>query len=139
MAHELQDEVTELQQLLALAKAPGNVRDLAQILARKKQALEAAQSPPVVEPQEAPKEVKPTPTVAAVARTSDVDDVNAYTEITRFGWEDEGACSTLRQDGDDRYDGVLTCGGRLREGQGGGVCHVGCGRRRRPAEGERHV
>ncbi|TYZ65020.1 hypothetical protein PybrP1_002335 [[Pythium] brassicae (nom. inval.)] len=90
----LQSEVAELRQLLAAAKAPGNVRDLTQLLARKQQALEtAAAAAAALKAQEAPAAVHETskqPPVVVPVRSSDVDDVTPYVEISRFGWEDDG-------------------------------------------------
>ena len=72
------DEVAELQTLLAHAKTAGNRRDLEQLLHRKQKALEVVEvvSPP---PQTVPAHV---PTVGS--------DVATFSEIGRFGWEDEG-------------------------------------------------
>lgn len=102
----LSDEVAELQQLLAQAKAPGNVRDLTHLLAEKQQALaisaaddanvhmdDAAAAAAVQEEQvpvaPAPSPVK-QPIAVHVVKDNEVDDLNVYTEISRFGWEDEG-------------------------------------------------
>lgn len=94
----LQSEVAELRELLAAAEAPGNVRDLTQLLARKQQALEAAMAaaveahePPVTAVQAAPKQ--PPPVVPV--HSSDANDVTPFVEISRFGWEDDGASRTL--------------------------------------------
>ncbi|GAB9469530.1 Calcyclin-binding protein cacybp [Globisporangium polare] len=110
----LSDEVAELHQLLAQAKAPGNVRDLTRLLNEKQQALAASaaavddadvpmenavaaaaagtgggvkeeQTP--VDPVQLP--AKQPVTVHAV-KSNEVGDLNVYTEISRFGWEDEG-------------------------------------------------
>uniref|UniRef100_K3WRB9 Calcyclin-binding protein n=1 Tax=Globisporangium ultimum (strain ATCC 200006 / CBS 805.95 / DAOM BR144) TaxID=431595 RepID=K3WRB9_GLOUD len=104
----LRAEVAELQALLVQSKTPGNVRDLQQLLAHKQRLLteheeaqrqqDAAAAAPVEEeeaqlgdaapaiPQSAPVKVA----AYAVKDSSEVDDLNVYTEISRFGWEDEG-------------------------------------------------
>ncbi|CAH0487535.1 unnamed protein product [Peronospora farinosa] len=73
-------EITELQSLLETTKTIGNKHDLEQLLYRKKKALEAAnvsKLTPSLEP------------VKAVTH-SVANDVATFTEISRFGWEDEG-------------------------------------------------
>ncbi|KAG7395007.1 hypothetical protein PHYBOEH_004372 [Phytophthora boehmeriae] len=84
---QLTAEVTELQALLAQVKTPGNRRDLEQLLQRKQKAVEAAapqqEEPTTVETS------KPAP-VQKVAASSAVDDFKTFTEISRFGWEDDG-------------------------------------------------
>ncbi|GMF27671.1 unnamed protein product [Phytophthora lilii] len=87
---DLAAEVAELQTLLAQTKTSGNRRDLEQLLQRKQKLLQAAEpqqdepmevDAPVVAPVEEP--VK----VAAQPATSDL---TTFTEISRFGWEDDG-------------------------------------------------
>lgn len=103
---DLRDEVAELQNLLARAKAPGNVRDLSQLLADKQQALAATEQPagdiaakvedvPMEDASPATATLTPAAAPAApsahAAKSVEADDLNVYTEISRFGWEDEGA------------------------------------------------
>jgi calcyclin binding protein len=78
-------EVVELQTLLAQTKTAGNRRDLEQLLQHKQKALEAAAEPQQPEPMEVetPEPVKLAPRPAA-------SDLTTFTEISRFGWEDDG-------------------------------------------------
>ncbi|RLN51150.1 hypothetical protein BBJ29_006076 [Phytophthora kernoviae] len=84
---QLTAEVTELQTLLTQIKTPGNRRDLEQLLQRKQKDMEAAapqqQKPSTVE-------TSPPAPVQKVVAPSAVDDFKTFTEISRFGWEDDG-------------------------------------------------
>ncbi|KAF1319649.1 Calcyclin-binding protein cacybp, partial [Globisporangium splendens] len=104
----LRAEVAELQALVAQTKTPGNVRDLQQLLAHKQRLLTeqeeaqqqdaAASAAPMEEEEAQPRDAAPViPQPApvkvaahAVKDSTEVDDLNVYTEISRFGWEDEG-------------------------------------------------
>ncbi|KAJ0407472.1 hypothetical protein P43SY_005013 [Pythium insidiosum] len=97
-------EVAELERLLAQVQCDGNRRDLTQLLTTKQQLLRASQAnavaadepePMTVDSTEPPTPTLPKPTPVKVgahpAKPSDVgEDVHVYTEISRFGWEDEG-------------------------------------------------
>ncbi|CAI5732894.1 unnamed protein product [Hyaloperonospora brassicae] len=72
------DEVAELQTLLAQAKTAGNRRDLEQLLHRKQKALEVVEV------------VSPPPQTVLAPVTTVGGDVATFSEIGRFGWEDEG-------------------------------------------------
>lgn len=99
----LRDEVAELQALLAQTRMPGNVRDLQHLLVQKQHLLaeqeqrDQAVAAPVEEVDGAPVIPLPAPVkVAAHAvKRDEVDDLNVYTEISRFGWEDEGTKKVL--------------------------------------------
>ncbi|DAZ96012.1 TPA: LOW QUALITY PROTEIN: hypothetical protein N0F65_008991 [Lagenidium giganteum] len=93
-------EVAELEALLSQVSTAGNRRDLQQLLDCKKAALELqnkAESPedvpmePVTEEQHVTLP-QPTPVKVGVHHVNDqqFDDVTSFTEISRFGWEDEG-------------------------------------------------
>ncbi|KUF86291.1 Calcyclin-binding protein [Phytophthora nicotianae] len=84
MTNTLAAEVAELQTLLAQTKTSGNRRDLEQLLQRKQKTLEAAKSQ-----QEQPMEVDPQPVKVAATRPA-ASDLTTFTEISRFGWEDDG-------------------------------------------------
>ncbi|KAF4140323.1 CS domain-containing protein [Phytophthora infestans] len=84
MTDNLAAEVAELQTLLEQTKTSGNRRDLQQLLQRKQKALEAAKKP-----QEGPKEVDPQPAKVTATRPA-ASDLTTFTEISRFGWEDDG-------------------------------------------------
>jgi calcyclin binding protein len=89
----LGEEIAELQALLAQVKTPGNVRDLTSLLRQKQQALDAEQENEAmkVEASAAPAVVAAPPQpVQVVKETPIVDDVAVFTEISRFGWEDDG-------------------------------------------------
>lgn len=96
----LNEEIAELQALLEQVKAPGNVRDLTALLHQKQQALSAQAQPQdermeVDTPAPAPVAVAVAPQPVKVAaqpvkHTLAVDDVTVFTEISRFGWEDDG-------------------------------------------------
>lgn len=141
----LSDEVAELQQLLAQTKAPGNVRDLTRLLTEKQQAL--ADSAVVADvPMEDAADagtkdvqmpVAPVPSpvnqpAAVHAVKSEVDDLNVYTEISRFGWEDEGTNGLITCCYHEGLLFVMRCVNalldtndvRLRERQGVGVRYV---------------
>lgn len=81
-AKALAAEVAELQTLLAQTKTAGNRRDLEHLLQRKQKALEAA------EPQQ--QEVETPAAPVKVAARPVVSDPTTFTEISRFGWEDDG-------------------------------------------------
>ncbi|GLD94374.1 hypothetical protein PINS_up002985 [Pythium insidiosum] len=102
-------EVAELERLLALAQCDGNRRDLSQLLATKQQQLleataSSANKDEPAEPMAVDASVdasvddavelpKPAPVKVGThaAKPSDTgEDVHVYTEISRFGWEDEG-------------------------------------------------
>jgi calcyclin binding protein len=96
----LHDEILELEALVAQVKTAGNKRDLEQLL-RTKQTQWKQQSPPEQqdEPMHEAREdatlelPKPAPVKvgAHAAKPADIgEDINVYTEISRFGWEDEG-------------------------------------------------
>ncbi|RLN73690.1 hypothetical protein BBJ28_00011144 [Nothophytophthora sp. Chile5] len=96
-------EVVELQTLLAQAKAPGNQKDLKELLQRKQHVLNArtaAAEPQQEEPMEVdeaataePLKVEPVEVKAHQPKASPaVDDIASFTEISRFGWEDDGMC-----------------------------------------------
>ncbi|KAE8893763.1 hypothetical protein PF005_g7613 [Phytophthora fragariae] len=85
MATDIAAEVAELQKLLAQTKTPGNRHDLEQLLARKQKALEAAE-PQQEEPMQVDETLKPVKVEAA----SKPSDVATFSEISRFGWEDDG-------------------------------------------------
>ena len=74
-------EITELQSLVATTTTVGNRHDLEQLLHRKQKKLDALQQHPV-ETMTAPVETAVTSGIAS--------DVATFTEISRFGWEDEG-------------------------------------------------
>lgn len=89
----LGEEIAELQALLAQVKTPGNERDLTALLCQKQQALDAQQESEAmeVETSAAPAVVAAPPQPVQVAKeTPVVDDVAVFTEISRFGWEDDG-------------------------------------------------
>ncbi|KAG2790773.1 hypothetical protein PC116_g15808 [Phytophthora cactorum] len=73
-------EVAELQTLLVQTKMNGNRRDLEQLLQRKQKALEAAK----------PEQEKPTEPVKVTGIRPSASDLTTFTEISRFGWEDDG-------------------------------------------------
>ncbi|KAG6968139.1 hypothetical protein JG688_00005952 [Phytophthora aleatoria] len=73
-------EVAELQTLLVQTKMNGNRRDLEQLLQRKQKALEAAK----------PEQEKPTEPVKVTGTRPSASDLTTFTEISRFGWEDDG-------------------------------------------------
>ncbi|RLN88560.1 hypothetical protein BBJ28_00001198 [Nothophytophthora sp. Chile5] len=96
-------EVVELQSLLAQAKAPGNQKDLKELLQRKQRVLDARTAtaePQQEEPMEVdeaataePLKAEPAEVKAHQPKASPaVDDITSFTEISRFGWEDDGVC-----------------------------------------------
>lgn len=148
----LSDEVAELQQLLAQTKAPGNVRDLTRLLTEKQQALadsavdadvpmEDTAATAGTKDMQMPVASVPSPVkqpAAVHAVKSEVDDLNVYTEISRFGWEDEGTNRLIACCYHEdllfvmRYANALlgTNDVRLRKRQGVGIRHVWHRRRR---------
>ncbi|GMF30185.1 unnamed protein product [Phytophthora fragariaefolia] len=87
IATDVAAEVAELQTLLAQTKTPGNRRDLQQLLSSKQKALQAAE-PQQEEPMEVEEPPKPAPVKAETAAKP--RDVATFSEISRFGWEDDG-------------------------------------------------
>ncbi|KAL3660003.1 hypothetical protein V7S43_014928 [Phytophthora oleae] len=87
-ADTLTAEIAEMQTLLAQTKTAGNRRDLEQLLQRKQKALEAAKSELQQENSKATDTLKPEQ--AKVAPRPVANDRMAFTEISRFGWEDDG-------------------------------------------------
>ncbi|CEG41988.1 Calcyclin-binding protein CacyBP [Plasmopara halstedii] len=88
VSESLASEVSELKVLLAQTTTIGNRRDLEQLLQRKQNALNATlqQAQPMdIEPTEG----GPQPVLVAVTRPA-VNDSTTFTEISRFGWEDDG-------------------------------------------------
>ncbi|KAL4151497.1 hypothetical protein PRNP1_008441 [Phytophthora ramorum] len=83
---ELVAEVAELQTLLAQTKTAGNRHDLEQLLQRKKKVLKAAKPHHEAETPVQPASVK----VAARKVEPVAGDQTTFTEISRFGWEDDG-------------------------------------------------
>ncbi|CAI5743002.1 unnamed protein product [Peronospora destructor] len=79
-------EITELQSLLEKTETVGNRHDLEQLLHRKKKALEAANVPTAPLPHKVETTVAPVKAVTHPVAS----DVATFTEISRFGWEDEG-------------------------------------------------
>ncbi|KAG1685842.1 hypothetical protein DVH05_007678 [Phytophthora capsici] len=78
-------EIEELQALLAQTKTAGNRRDLEQLLQRKQKDLQTAelkQEKAKVVDTPKPEHVKVAPPVS--------NDRTPFTEISRFGWEDDG-------------------------------------------------
>ncbi|KAI9908454.1 hypothetical protein PsorP6_003121 [Peronosclerospora sorghi] len=75
----LATEVDELETLLTRTQTAGNRRDLNLLLQRKQQVLKAASAAPPPETCVAPAEVHPM-----------TSDLTMFTEISRFGWEDDG-------------------------------------------------
>ncbi|KAH7479768.1 hypothetical protein KRP22_010195 [Phytophthora ramorum] len=83
---ELAAEVAELQTLLAQTKTAGNRHDLEQLLQRKQKVLKAAKPH-----HEAETPVQPAPVKVAARKVEPVaGDQTTFTEISRFGWEDDG-------------------------------------------------
>ncbi|KAJ8566540.1 hypothetical protein ON010_g6580 [Phytophthora cinnamomi] len=95
-ATDLAAEVAELQTLLAQTKTPGNRRDLEQLLQHKQKTLEAAeqqqqqQKEEPMEVDEAPKPKLDASSVKAEPAAPKPSNVATFSEISRFGWEDDG-------------------------------------------------
>ncbi|TMW68277.1 hypothetical protein Poli38472_005745 [Pythium oligandrum] len=99
---DLYEEIIELEMLLAQVKTAGNRRDLQQLRETKQKAWDALQAASVdvkVEPEPAAMEVeepeipKPAPVKVGVhpVKAADLgEELMVYTEISRFGWEDDG-------------------------------------------------
>lgn len=91
MATELTAEIEELRALLTQAKTPGNVRDLTALLVQKQQQQQQQSEAMEVEVEVAsPAPVKAKVEPKSSSSTAVVDDVATFTEISRFGWEDDG-------------------------------------------------
>ncbi|KDO24328.1 hypothetical protein SPRG_10403 [Saprolegnia parasitica CBS 223.65] len=81
LTNDIMDDIQELQSLLATVKSPRLATDLTALLRAKEMALAKTQAQvPVATPA-------PTPTVYAPPRVADTE---VYTEVSTFGWEDEG-------------------------------------------------
>ncbi|KAI9895980.1 hypothetical protein PsorP6_003115 [Peronosclerospora sorghi] len=75
----LATEIDELETLLTQTQTVGNRRDLNLLLQRKQKVLKAASAARTPETCVAPAEVHPM-----------TSDLTTFTEISRFGWEDDG-------------------------------------------------
>ncbi|OQR89697.1 hypothetical protein ACHHYP_06106 [Achlya hypogyna] len=85
--NDMMDDIKELQGLLQLVKSPRLAEDLRQLLHTKEQTLtklQAAIPTPAPTPVAAP---IASPVVYAPSRANDAE---IYTEVSTFGWEDEG-------------------------------------------------
>ena len=135
--NELSVEIAELGAILARVQAPGLKIELGALLAKKQAELavleskQAAAAPPVVQQEVDPEdmEVEEVPTLpkqepikvaSHVVRSHEVDDLTRYTEISRFGWEDDGAfggsscnCGEAAESLKEKYD-ALQGGARTR-------------------------
>ncbi|EQC40112.1 hypothetical protein SDRG_02765 [Saprolegnia diclina VS20] len=81
LTNDIMDDIQELQSLLATVKSPRLAADLTALLRAKEMDLAKTQAQaPVATPA-------PTPTVYAPPRIAETE---VYTEVSTFGWEDEG-------------------------------------------------